>query len=77
MKLTQEEEVLRTIGGYLGGWREAIGLLEDYCADPVKLKNMIAAIDQIDYAAQIINALTNVRNSDKNVHECDATGLNG
>lgn len=42
------DELLKNIYFYLGGWREAIGLLEDHCSNPVKLKNMIAAIDQID-----------------------------
>lgn len=31
-----------------GGWREAIVELEDWCHEPVRLKNMIAAADQID-----------------------------
>ena len=31
-----------------GGWREAIALTEDLTANPVYLKNMMAAIDQID-----------------------------
>lgn len=30
------------------GWREAIAELEDYCGEPTRLKNMIAALDQID-----------------------------
>lgn len=32
----------------IGGWREAIVELEDHCSDPVRLKNMIAAADQLD-----------------------------
>lgn len=32
----------------LGGWREAIAETEDFCHDPVRLKNMQAALDQID-----------------------------
>lgn len=31
-----------------GGWREAITELEDFCSEPVRLKNMMAAADQID-----------------------------
>jgi hypothetical protein len=31
-----------------GGWREAIGELEDWCHEGVRLKNMVAAIDQLD-----------------------------
>jgi len=31
-----------------GGWREAIVELEDFCSEPVRLKNMLAAADQID-----------------------------
>jgi hypothetical protein len=39
------------------GWREAIALLEDHCGDSVKLKNMIAAIDQLDtFIARAITA---------------------
>src|ERR1700744_1097907 len=32
----------------IGGWREAIAILEDHTSDLVKLKNMTAALDQID-----------------------------
>lgn len=31
-----------------GGWREAIVELEDHCSEPVRLKNMICAADQLD-----------------------------
>jgi hypothetical protein len=31
-----------------GGWREAIVELEDFCSEPVRLKNMIAAANQLD-----------------------------
>lgn len=31
-----------------GGWREAITELEDFCSEPVRLKNMTAAADQLD-----------------------------
>lgn len=31
-----------------GGWREAIVELEDWCHEPVRLKNMLAAADQLD-----------------------------
>lgn len=31
-----------------GGWREAIFELEDFCFEPVRLKNMIAAGGQLD-----------------------------
>ncbi len=30
------------------GWREAVVELEDHCSEPVRLKNMLAAADQID-----------------------------
>lgn len=33
---------------FKGGWREAIVELEDHCSDPVRLKNMLAAADQLD-----------------------------
>lgn len=32
----------------LDGWREAVVELEDHCDEPVRLKNMTAAADQID-----------------------------
>lgn len=35
-----------------GGWREAIVELEDWCSEPVRLKNMLAAADQLDRWAQ-------------------------
>lgn len=31
-----------------GGWREAIVELEDWCHERVRLKNMLAAADQLD-----------------------------
>lgn len=31
-----------------GGWREAIIELQDFCPEPVRLKNMMAATDQLD-----------------------------
>ena len=31
-----------------GGWREAIVELEDHCSEPVRLRNMLAAADQLD-----------------------------
>jgi hypothetical protein len=49
-----------------GGWREAITLLEDYCAGSplgaVRLKNMVAAADQLDdWAQQARAALAKAR----------------
>lgn len=42
-----------------GGWREAIVELEDHCSEPVRLKNMIAAADQLDdWAARAQAALS-------------------
>jgi hypothetical protein len=42
-----------------GGWREAIVELEDFCSEPVRLKNMIAAADQLDeWAANAKAALS-------------------
>lgn len=38
----------------LGGWREAIVELEDWCSEPVRLKNMIAAVDQIDDVRKLL-----------------------
>jgi len=31
-----------------GGWREAIVELEDHCSERVRLRNMLAAADQLD-----------------------------
>lgn len=39
---------LREVSNYLGGWREMIAELEDFCSEPVRLKAMVAALDQID-----------------------------
>lgn len=33
---------------FAGGWREAITELGDWCSEPVRLKNMLAAADQLD-----------------------------
>lgn len=35
-----------------GGWREAIAELEDFCSEPVRLKNMLAALNQLDVWAK-------------------------
>jgi hypothetical protein len=35
-----------------GGWREAIVELEDHCSEPVRLRNMLAAVDQLDAFTQ-------------------------
>lgn len=44
-----------------GGWREAIVELEDHCSEPVRLRNMIAAADQLDdWATQARAVLANV-----------------
>ena len=40
-----------------GGWREAIVELEDHCSEPVRLKNMLAAADQLDDFASKARAL--------------------
>jgi hypothetical protein len=45
-----------------GGWREAIGEIEDWCSEPVRLKNMLAAIHQIDgWAAQARAAIVKAK----------------
>lgn len=31
-----------------GGWREAIAVIEDYTGDRAVLRNMVAAVDQLD-----------------------------
>jgi hypothetical protein len=35
-----------------GGWREAIVELEDHCSEPMRLRNMLAAADQLDAFAE-------------------------
>lgn len=40
-----------------GGWREAIVELEDHCSEPVRLKNMRAAADQLDEWGTKVRAL--------------------
>jgi len=40
--------LLREVMQLSGGWREAVVELEDHCSNPVRLKNMVAAADQID-----------------------------
>lgn len=42
----------------LGGWREAVAELEDHCSEPVRLKNMTAALDQIDELSALLRAET-------------------
>lgn len=39
-----------------GGWREAIVELEDWCHERVRLKNMLAAADQLDRWAEAARA---------------------
>jgi hypothetical protein len=39
---------LEDIFHLMPAWREAIAELEDFCSEPVRLKNMVAALDQID-----------------------------
>jgi hypothetical protein len=41
-------EALKDVAQLIGGWREAIAELEDFCSEPVRLKNMIAALNQCD-----------------------------
>ena len=41
-------DVLEDIFHLMPGWREAVTELEDFCSEPVRLKNMMAAADQID-----------------------------
>jgi hypothetical protein len=40
----------------IGGWREAIALLEDFTAQPMPLKNMLAALDQLDDWTKMLRA---------------------
>lgn len=43
--------------GLQGGWREAIVELEDWCHEPVRLKNMLAAADQLDRWAALARSV--------------------
>jgi len=56
MERNEARNLLRRIGQLLGGWREAIVELEDFCSERVRLKNMLAAADQIDEIAPKIQA---------------------
>jgi hypothetical protein len=40
-----------------GGWREAIVELEDFCSEPVRLRNMIMAASQLDRWANTARAI--------------------
>jgi hypothetical protein len=55
-------DLLTEVFRLLPGWREAIAELEDFCGESVRLKNMIAALDQIDdLYPRIKNALVKSR----------------
>jgi hypothetical protein len=41
-------QLLRRVVQLAPGWREAIVELEDFCSERVRLRNMMAAADQID-----------------------------
>jgi hypothetical protein len=41
-------EIINRALALKGGWREAVVELEDHCSEPVRLKNMMAAADQLD-----------------------------
>lgn len=44
---------------FKGGWREAIVELEDFCGEEVRIRNMVAAADQLDeWAARARAACT-------------------
>ena len=47
-KLGETLKVIERALQLSGGWREAVVELEDFCSEPVRLKNMIAAANQID-----------------------------
>ena len=45
-----------------GAWREAIAELEDFCSEPVRLKNMVAALDALDeWHSEAIAALAKAK----------------
>ena len=46
--ISKLQEILRAGVHLSGGWREAIVELEDWCHEPVRLRNMLAAADQLD-----------------------------
>lgn len=59
---TREADLEKCLGEAMslkGGWREAITELEDFCSEPVRLKNMIAAADQLDEWAAKAKKLLN------------------
>lgn len=55
--LREEHEELKSIARDLGAWREAIFELEDFCSEPVRIKNMVAAADRIDHWKKWISSL--------------------
>lgn len=51
------ENLLNRIAAQLGGWREMVVELEDWCSDEARSKGMLAAADQIDEVAEAIRKL--------------------
>lgn len=47
-QVKDSSKIINELRPMLGGWREAISLTEDYCRDATVLKNMTAALNQID-----------------------------
>ncbi len=41
-------QVLHLAFLWVGGWREMVAELENYCSEPVRLKAMTAVLDQMD-----------------------------
>jgi hypothetical protein len=58
-----------------GGWREAIVELEDWCHERVRLKNMLAAADQLDrWAAAARAAIAKAEGATKAEGRCSLCG---
>jgi hypothetical protein len=49
-------EALTEVESLIGGWREMVAELEDFCSEPVRLSAMIAALNQIDRCRPMIRA---------------------
>lgn len=73
-------EAVRSVLRLIGSWREAIFLLEDFCSDPVRLKNMRVAVDSIDdWVRQTMVLVSRYLGMDsgergERCEDCDGTG---
>lgn len=73
-------EAVRSALRLIGSWREAVCLLEDFCSDPVRLKNMCVAVNSIDdWVNQTVALVSRYLGMDfgergERCENCDGTG---